>query len=75
MMTMELNNEKKKNEKYLRELDKNSPIFIYCEEGVRSDQCAKWLTNMGFTQVYQLKGGFKNWEKENYPIDTTKLDL
>ncbi len=66
---------KEKFSSYLKDIDKDSPIFIYCEEGVRSEQCSKWLTHLGYTKVYQLKGGFKNWKKEHYPVDTTKIDL
>ncbi len=59
---------------FLKDINKDSPIFIYCEEGVRSKQCAEWLTSLKYINVYQLSGGFKNWRKHHYPIDTTKTD-
>jgi rhodanese-related sulfurtransferase len=27
------------------------------------------LVKMGYTKVYALKGGWKEWLKENYPIE------
>ncbi len=59
---------------FLSDINKNSPLFIYCQEGVRSKQCAEWLDSLKYKNVYQLAGGFKNWKKHHYPIDTTKID-
>lgn len=43
--------------------DKNSPIFVYCRSGNRSVTAAKILTNLGYTNVYNL-GGINNWPYE-----------
>ena len=37
-------------------LDKDKPVFIYCAVGGRSAQAAKFLTQNGFKQVYNLQG-------------------
>ncbi|WP_186430109.1 rhodanese-like domain-containing protein [Clostridium sp. BSD9I1] len=43
--------------------DKNSPIFVYCRSGNRSVTAARILTNLGYTNVYNL-GGINNWPYE-----------
>lgn len=62
-------------EPYLEKLNKNSPIFIYCEVGTRTKQCLSWLHSKGYNQVYLLKRGFNSWVKNEYPIDTTKVKI
>jgi|SRR5690606_15742508 len=42
-------------------LDKEKPVYLYCRSGSRSQKAAKRLIGMGFTQVYDLKGGYMNW--------------
>jgi len=54
------NNFKEKVEK----LDKTKPIAIYCKSGGRSGQAAKLLSELGFKEVYDLKGGILNWNKK-----------
>ena len=49
---------KKNANKYLQ--DKNRKILVCCEYGVRSKQAAEILENLGYTQVYNLKGGLEN---------------
>lgn len=45
----------------LAKLDKNKPVFVYCAGGVRSGSAAKILSDMGFKQIYDLKGGIRAW--------------
>jgi len=40
------------------QLDKAQPVFIYCQSGGRSGKAYKKLKTMGFTTVYDLKGGY-----------------
>lgn len=49
---------KKNVNKYLQ--NKNRKILVCCEYGVRSKQAAEILENLGYTQVYNLKGGLEN---------------
>ena len=42
-------------------LDKNKPVYIYCQSGNRSQNAAKKLVKMGFTNVLDLRGGFMAW--------------
>ncbi len=42
-------------------LNKNKPVFIYCRTGSRSRHASNKLAKMGFTEIYDLKGGFVRW--------------
>jgi rhodanese-related sulfurtransferase len=44
------------------------PIFIYCAGGVRSAKAAKILRSNGYTQVYELEGGFNAWREAKLPV-------
>jgi rhodanese-related sulfurtransferase len=37
--------------------DKNTPIIIYCRSGSMSAQASQDLTELGYTQIYDLQGG------------------
>ncbi len=50
-------------------LDKSKPIYIYCHTGRRSGIALKQLSAVGFTQVYDLKGGIAQWARKGYPIE------
>ena len=50
-------------------LDKNTPVFVYCLAGSRSHSAANSLTNMGFTEVYELDGGIMQWRKAGMPLE------
>lgn len=41
--------------------DKDQPIYIYCRSGSRSQKAAAKLVEMGFKDIYDLKGGYLNW--------------
>lgn len=47
----------------LKELDKTKPIAVYCKSGGRSGKTAKLLSELGFKEIYDLKGGYLNWNK------------
>jgi rhodanese-related sulfurtransferase len=42
-------------------LDKEQPVYVYCRSGGRSGKSMKILKDMGFTEVYNLLGGYGNW--------------
>lgn len=48
-------------EERISSYDKEQPIYIYCQSGNRSKKAAAKLAEMGFTQIFDLQGGFKNW--------------
>jgi rhodanese-related sulfurtransferase len=46
-------------------LDKNKPLYVYCQAGGRSAAAAKWFADNGFNNVNDLAGGMISWKKEN----------
>src|SRR5690606_27394894 len=48
-------------EEHIAILDKNKPVMVYCLSGGRSGNAANKLEKMGFTQVYNMKGGIMKW--------------
>lgn len=50
-------------------LNRDRPVFIYCQTAHRSPFAAKKLHKMGFTTIYDLEGGFKAWEDSNLPVE------
>ncbi|WP_338038988.1 rhodanese-like domain-containing protein [Maribacter litopenaei] len=42
-------------------LDKNQPVYVYCRSGARSQKAARKLVGMGFTEIYDLRGGYNSW--------------
>ncbi len=50
---------------------KDEEIIIYCKKGQRGALAAETLRKMGYTNVKNLEGGWKNWEM-NYPLEYEK---
>ncbi len=48
----------------LDELDTKSPVVVYCHHGIRSVVGAMLLLRKGFTDVYSLRGGIDQWQRE-----------
>ena len=42
-------------------LDKKNPVYVYCKSGNRSKKSADKLLEMGFSKVYDLRGGYIDW--------------
>ncbi|MEE1961846.1 rhodanese-like domain-containing protein [Allomuricauda taeanensis] len=42
-------------------LRKDVPVYIYCQSGNRSQKAARRLVDLGFTKVYDLRGGYSSW--------------
>ncbi len=51
-----------------KDVDKDTPIVVYCSVGYRSEKVGKKLKKAGFTQVYNLYGGLFEWVNRNYPL-------
>ena len=52
----------------IQEYDKNQPVYIYCRSGSRSANAMRKMKAMGFTEVYDLRGGVMNWSKNGKPL-------
>lgn len=49
---------KKNIEKYIK--NKNNKILIYCQSGIRSKKAVGIVEELGYKEVYNLKGGLEN---------------
>lgn len=45
-----------------KDMDKNKPTVVYCNGGVTGNAAQNVLRNLGFTDVYNLSGGNKNYQ-------------
>ena len=50
--------------RYLKNLDKNKTIAMFCTGGIRCEKASIYLEKKGFKNVYQLKGGIINYLKQ-----------
>jgi thioredoxin 1 len=53
-------------------LDKSKPVFVYCKGGGRSADAAEKFQQLGFPQIYDMKGGIMAWANKNLPIETNQ---
>src|SRR3954452_6249118 len=44
--------------------DRDAPIVVYCAGGTRSAFAAKTLSDLGYTDVVSMAGGFGRWKNE-----------
>jgi rhodanese-related sulfurtransferase len=45
----------------VKEIRSDKPVYLYCQNSARSARTALFLKKKGYTQIYQLEGGFKKW--------------
>src|SRR5687768_14184074 len=50
-------------------MEKTKPVYVYCASGGRSKEAAKWLRTNGYTEVYELTGGFIKWKGDGKPVE------
>lgn len=43
----------------LDELDRNKPVYVFCQIGYRSYLASRILMQNGFREVYNLSGGYR----------------
>jgi rhodanese-related sulfurtransferase len=44
-----------------QEIRTDKPVYLYCQNNVRSGRAAQTLRKNGCKEIYNLKGGFKQW--------------
>lgn len=49
-------------------LQKDKPIYIYCLTGSRSRAAANYMSNNGYTKVYNLQRGILDWQRNNFAM-------
>ena len=49
--------------------DKDAKIVLYCRSDRMSNIAAEELVRQGYTNIYNLDGGFVAWEQQGFPIE------
>ncbi|TAG82639.1 MAG: rhodanese-like domain-containing protein [Betaproteobacteria bacterium] len=49
--------------------DKAKPLIVYCSRGQRAIMAGATLKAAGFTQLFNLNGGFKAWTEAGLPVE------
>lgn len=62
-------NDDKEFERRLAFIDKNKPVYVYCLAGGRSAAAAAKMRKLGYTSVFELKGGTNAWRAANKPLE------
>ncbi|APH06985.1 rhodanese-like domain-containing protein [Bacillus weihaiensis] len=44
-----------------KEIRSDKPVYLYCQNTVRSGRAAQMLKRKGYQDISTLKGGFKGW--------------
>lgn len=47
----------------IKTLKKDQPVLLYCRSGGRSGKTAQMLQKLGYSEIYDLEGGFMAWSK------------
>ncbi|RTR35246.1 rhodanese-like domain-containing protein [Robertmurraya yapensis] len=45
----------------MKEIRPDKPVYLYCQNGLRSGRAAQSLYRKGYKDLSQLNGGFKKW--------------
>jgi phage shock protein E len=49
--------------------DKTAKIVLYCSSGCMSEIAAEELVSMGYTNVWNLKGGMVDWKRGGFELE------
>ncbi len=58
--------------KNIKNIEKHSPIVVYCSVGYRSEKITEKLMRMGYTNVSNLRGGIFDWTNKGCKVVNNK---
>jgi rhodanese-related sulfurtransferase len=47
---------------------KDKPVIAYCDTGLTAGAATRQLGRLGFTKVFNLRGGLAAWQQDNLPV-------
>jgi rhodanese-related sulfurtransferase len=47
---------------------RDKPVVTYCDSGMNGGVAARELRKLGFSKVFNLRGGLNAWRHENLPV-------
>lgn len=53
----------------ISKLDNKKPVIVYCRSGRRSGNSVSVFLEKGFTEIYDLEGGFLSWKSQGLKIE------
>lgn len=53
----------------IAKLPRDKPYLVHCAVGGRSAKACEKMSQIGFTNLVNLKGGFKAWQAEGKPVE------
>jgi len=55
-------------EEEIAKLNRDKHYLIYCRSGGRSSRVLELVKSLGFSKVYEMRGGINNWMAKGYPV-------
>ncbi len=49
--------------------NKDETIYVYCKAGTRGAYAVAVLHTLGYTEAYNMSGGFLAWKDAGYPVE------
>ncbi len=49
--------------KVVKAVDPKKPVLVYCKSGGRSENAAKAMAELGYTEIREFDGGIVAWQK------------
>ncbi len=56
-------------ERNLDKFDRDKPVYVICQSGMRSQRGATIFVSNGFSEVYNVAGGTSAWMSEGLPAE------
>lgn len=50
----------------IKDLNSEKPYLVYCKSGGRSEKSCTLLKELGFKNLFNLAGGFTNWQLQSH---------